>query len=136
MSLAQFLMSSLPDSLFYQLKGASMRKSMSRPSAAFAIACLYFAGTAAAQAPEKAAKGKEATPAAHAAAKKPDKPVDINNASEKELITLPGVGEKTAKAIVAARPFKTADDLKNVKGIGDKTFEKLKAHVVCNPAKK
>ena len=112
-----------------------MRKSMSRPTAAFAIACLCFATTAASQAPEKAAKGKE-TSAAHAAAKKPDKPVDINSASEKELITLPGVGEKTAKAIVAARPFKTIDDLKNVKGIGDKTFEKLKANVVCNPAKK
>ena len=113
-----------------------MRKSMSRPSAAFAISCLCFASIAAAQAPEKAAKGKETTPAAHAAAKKPDKPVDINNASEKELTTLPGVGAKTAKEIVAARPFKTVDDLKNVKGIGDKTFEKLKAHVVCNPAKK
>jgi len=113
-----------------------MRKPMSRLSAAFSIACLCFASAGAAQVPEKAAKGKETTPAAHAAAKKPDKPVDLNNASEKELITLPGVGEKTAKAIVAARPFRTVEDLKNVKGIGDKTFEKLKAHVVCNPAKK
>ena len=113
-----------------------MRKPMSRLSAALSIACLCFASAAAAQAPEKAAKGKEATPAAQAAAKKPDKPVDINSATEKELITLPGVGAKTAKEIVAARPFKTIDDLKNVKGIGDKTFEKLKAHVVCNPAKK
>ena len=46
------------------------------------------------------------------------------------------VGEKTAKEIAAARPFKTIDDLKKVKGIGDKTFDKLKAHVVCNPVKK
>ncbi len=69
-------------------------------------------------------------------AKRPDKPVDINSATEKELITLPGIGAKTAKEIVSARPFKTVDDLKNVKGIGDKTFEKLKGHVVCNPAKK
>ena len=113
-----------------------MRKPMSKLSAAFSIACLCFASAGAAQAPEKAAKGKEATPAAQAAAKKPDKPVDINSATEKELITRPGVGAKTAKEIVAARPFKTVDDLKNVKGIGDKTFEKLKAHVVCNPAKK
>jgi competence protein ComEA len=113
-----------------------MRKLISRLSAAFSIVCLCFASAAAAQAPEKAAKGKEATPAAQSAAKKPDKPVDINSATEKELITLPGVGAKTAKEIVAARPFKTVDDLKNVKGIGDKTFDKLKAHVVCNPAKK
>ena len=74
------------------------------------------------EAPEKSAKSKEAVPAAQSTAKKPDKPVDINNATEKELITLPGVGAKTAKEIVAARPFKTVDDLKNVKGIGDKTF--------------
>ena len=113
-----------------------MKKPLSRLSAAFSIACLCFATAGAAQAPEKAAKGKESTPVPHAAAKKPDKPVDINNASEKELTTLPGIGAKTAKEIVAGRPFKTVDDLKNVKGIGDKTFEKLKAHVVCNPAKK
>ncbi len=30
----------------------------------------------------------------------------------------------------------TVDDLKSVKGIGDKTFEKLKAYIVCNPLKK
>ena len=113
-----------------------MRKVISRLSAAFSIACLCFALVGAAQAPEKSAKSKEAAPAAHSTAKKPDKPVDINNATEKELLTLPGVGAKTAKEIVAARPFKTVDDLKNVKGIGDKTFEKLKAHVVCNSAKK
>ena len=113
-----------------------MRKPTSILSAALSIACLCFASAVAAQAPEKAAKGKDATSAAQAAAKKPDKPVDINSATEKELIALPGVGAKTAKEIVAARPFKTIDDLKNVKGIGDKTFEKLKAHVVCNPAKK
>jgi competence ComEA-like helix-hairpin-helix protein len=129
-------MSSLQDSLFYQLKGDCMKKPMSRLSAALSIAFLFFASAAAAQAPEKAAKGKDATSAVQATAKKPDKPVDINSATEKELIALPGVGAKTAKEIVAARPFKTIDDLKNVKGIGDKTFEKLKAHVVCNPAKK
>ena len=113
-----------------------MRKVMSKLSAAFSIVCLCLSIVGAAQAQEKAAKGKEAVPPAHSTAKKPDKPVDINNATEKELITLPGVGEKTAKEIAAARPFKTIDDLKKVKGIGDKTFDKLKAHVVCNPVKK
>ena len=113
-----------------------MRKPTSRLSAALSIACLCFSGAVAAQAPAKAPKGKDATSAGQSAAKKPDKPIDINTATEKELIALPGVGAKTAKEIVAARPFKTIDDLKNVKGIGDKTFEKLKAHVVCNPAKK
>jgi competence protein ComEA len=113
-----------------------MMKIMSKLSAVLPIACLCFASVSTAQAPDKSAKKTDAASAAQAAAKKPDKPVDINNATEKELITLPGVGAKTAKEIAAARPFKTVDDLKNVKGIGDKTFEKLKAHVVCNPVKK
>jgi competence protein ComEA len=71
-----------------------------------------------------------------AAKKAPEKPVDVNNASEKELTTLPGVGPKIAKEIVAARPFQSVDDLKKVKGIGDKTFSMMKPHVVCNPVKK
>ena len=113
-----------------------MKKLTSRLSAVCLITCLWFAGSGAAQGPDKTAKSKAATPAAHSAAKQPDKPVDINSATEKELITLPGIGAKTAKEIVSARPFKSVDDLKNVKGIGDKTFEKLKGQVVCNPVKK
>ena len=113
-----------------------MRKVMSRLSAAFSIVCLCLYILGAVRAEEKAAKGEEVAPPAHSPAKTPDKPVDINNATEKELITLPEVGAKTAKEIAAARPFRTIDDLKNVKGIGDKTFDKLKAHVVCNPVKK
>ena len=112
-----------------------MKKLTSRLSMVCLVGCLWLASDGAAQGPEKTAKNKEATPAAPSA-KRPDKPVDINSATEKELITLPGIGAKTAKEIVSARPFKTVDDLKNVKGIGDKTFEKLKGHVVCNPAKK
>jgi len=104
----------------------------SRVAAVLSIACLCFAVAGSAQAPDKA-KSKTA---ARSAAKMPDKSFDINTATEKELISLPGVGAKTAKEIIAARPFKTIEDLKNVKGIGDKTFEKLKPHVVCNAAKK
>jgi competence protein ComEA len=51
--------------------------------------------------------------------------VNLNTASETELESLPGVGSKVAKDIMAARPFKTVDDLKNVKGMGDKKFGKI-----------
>lgn len=56
--------------------------------------------------------------------------VNINSASEKDLIKLPGIGKKTAEAIVSEReangPFADANDLsKRVKGIGKKTVEKL-----------
>lgn len=56
--------------------------------------------------------------------------VNINTATEEQLKKIPGVGDKIAKAIVEARKkvgkFKKLEDLKSVKGIGDKSFEKMK----------
>jgi len=49
------------------------------------------------------------------------------------MMTLPGIGETTAERILLHREergkFKTPADLKNVKGIGDKKFEKLKPYI-------
>jgi len=56
--------------------------------------------------------------------------VDINTASIEELATLPGIGQKTAEKIVTyrkAHAFKTTADLMEVKGIGTKKYEKIKA---------
>jgi comEA protein len=58
--------------------------------------------------------------------------LNINSASAEELASLPGIGESKAKAIIeyrAAEPFKTVDDLKKVKGIGDKTLESLRPEI-------
>lgn len=59
--------------------------------------------------------------------------VNINTASDKELELLPGIGKTTAAAILAHRKekgnFKTVDDLKNVKGIGDKKLAALKPYL-------
>lgn len=59
--------------------------------------------------------------------------VNINTATPAELEKLPGVGPAKAEAIVQYRKehgnFKTAEELKNVKGIGDKMFEKISAEV-------
>ena len=56
-----------------------------------------------------------------------DGKININSATVEELTQLQKVGPKTAERIVAYRdangPFKTVDDLKNVKGIGDKILE-------------
>lgn len=64
--------------------------------------------------------------------------VNINTATEAELDKLPGVGPAKAKAIVEDRkkngPFKTAEDLKRVKGIGDKNFEALKNEITVGGA--
>jgi comEA protein len=55
--------------------------------------------------------------------------LNINTATVEELTLLPRIGQKVAERIIAYRKdkgsFKNAEELKNVKGIGDKTFAKL-----------
>ena len=62
--------------------------------------------------------------------------VNINTAGIAELTTLNGIGEKKAQAIITYREeqglFSTLEDLKNIPGIGDKTFENLKPYITIN----
>jgi len=51
--------------------------------------------------------------------------ININTASLEQLDALPDIGPATANKIIAARPYKTIEDLKNVEGIGDKTYNNL-----------
>ncbi len=55
--------------------------------------------------------------------------VNINTATPDQLVKLPGIGKVLAQRIVEYRaktPFKTIEEIKNVKGIGDKEFAKIK----------
>ena len=67
------------------------------------------------------------------ARKKTSAPVNINIATRDDLIQLPGIGPAYAERIITYRtengPFKSADDLENVKGIGKKRLERLRPFV-------
>lgn len=56
--------------------------------------------------------------------------VDLNTASKEEFMTLVGIGEVTAENIIAFREeigsFASIEEIKAVKGIGDKTYDKIK----------
>ena len=68
------------------------------------------------------------TTGSHAKGKTPLGNIDINTATEKELTTVPGIGHVMAGRIIAARPFRSADDLKRVSGIADKKYTQIRPY--------
>jgi competence protein ComEA len=68
------------------------------------------------------------TTGSHAKEKIPLGNIDINTATEKELTTVPGIGHVMAARIIAARPFRSADDLKRVSGIGGKKYAQMRPY--------
>ena len=65
-------------------------------------------------------------------------PVNINTATEEELIAVEGIGPALARRIIAYReengPFQTIDELDNVKGIGPSLIENIR-YLVCTEDK-
>ena len=65
--------------------------------------------------------------------------VNLNTATAEQLEALPGVGPKTAARIIEYRQknsgFKKIEDLMNVRGIGEKTFLKMKDQLTVSAAK-
>ena len=63
----------------------------------------------------------------------PQERVDLNSADEQELTAIPGIGEAIARRIVEWReehgPFRRVEDLLKVKGIGEKSLQRLRPHV-------
>jgi competence protein ComEA len=62
--------------------------------------------------------------------------IDANHATAAELRRLPGIGPTLSQRIIEARakkPFRSVEDLRHVRGIGAKTLDRLRPHVVVIP---
>ena len=58
--------------------------------------------------------------------------ININTATLEQLLTLPGIGESKAQAIIEYRSstkFNNIEDLKNIKGIGNNLYDKVKDYI-------
>ena len=68
----------------------------------------------------------------------PASKIDLNQATPEQLQTIPGIGPSLAQRIVDFRakqgPFRRVEDLLKIKGIGEKSFQKLRGYVKVTPA--
>lgn len=72
--------------------------------------------------------GASQAAAAKSAAKAPAAPVNVNTASEADLVALPGIGPATARKIIAGRPYASVSDLSKA-GVSKSTMDKIASMV-------
>ena len=66
------------------------------------------------------------------------RPLDLNAATAQDIEALPGIGPARAKSIVEARGarggrFSSVEELLDVRGIGERTLERLRPHLTLSP---
>ena len=110
---------------------APKAKPADKPAAAVVAAKPAAAVKAPVEARQPEVKKAEVKPAAKparkvATAKAAARPVSVNNGSEAELLAVKGLPPSVARAIIAARPFATLDEVCKAKGMGPKMLAKLR----------
>ena len=58
--------------------------------------------------------------------------ININTATKSELTTLVGIGPATAEKIISGRPYESNEDILNVSGIGQTTYENIKGSITTH----
>ena len=58
-------------------------------------------------------------------------PLDLNSASEADLMMIQGIGDAYAKKIVQNRPYKRKDELVQKKVVPQATYDKIKDHIIA-----
>lgn len=58
-------------------------------------------------------------------------PLDLNSASEADLMMIPGIGDAYAKKIVQNPPYKRKDELVQKKVVPQATYDKIKDHIIA-----
>jgi competence protein ComEA len=110
---------------------------------------VLVAGTVTGIAQSALAAEAASAPAVRAASRRPfaakarlkpgDPKIDLNSASVDDLVRLPGIGRKRAEAIVALRtkrPFRRVLEIRNIRGVGRKTLQRLLPLITVGPPQK